>query len=162
MQNSHCNSQNSKISDGGWKEGWVTSSKWNGLTCVWTDFLMRIHIWTEKCKILTITSNIAKSVMVAKMRVGWPPLNGVVQPVSRRVFWVDSESEHKIFIADLQPLLQSDYSELSGRTSCNILWLMSLIHNLDLLDGQMEDLKRESSYLACHPCYGCFDILTLK
>jgi hypothetical protein len=40
----------------------------------------------EKCKILTITPNIAKSVMVAEMKVGLPPLNGVVQPVSRQVF----------------------------------------------------------------------------
>jgi hypothetical protein len=30
---------------------------------------------------------------------------------------------------------------------------MSLIHNLDLSDKKMEDLKRESSYLACHPCF---------
>jgi hypothetical protein len=27
---------------------------------------------------------------------------------------------------------------------------MSLIHHLDLSDEQMEDLERESSYLACH------------
>jgi hypothetical protein len=39
--------------------------------------------------------------MVAEMRVGWPPPNGVVQPVSRLVFWVDSESGHKIFMANL-------------------------------------------------------------
>ena len=37
----------------------------------------------------------------------------------------------------------------------------TVIHYLDLYDGQMEVLKRESSYLACHSCYGCFNILTL-
>ena len=42
-QNSHCSSQYSWTNDGGWNEGWVTSSEWNGLTCVWTGCLRRIH-----------------------------------------------------------------------------------------------------------------------
>ena len=52
--------------------------------------------WAVKCEILTITPNLAKSVMEAEMRAEWPSPNGVVPPESKPVFWGDSESGHEI------------------------------------------------------------------
>jgi hypothetical protein len=50
-------------------------------------FSKRIQIWIKKHKILTVALNMARSMMVAEMRVEWPLPNGMVWLVSRLVFF---------------------------------------------------------------------------
>jgi hypothetical protein len=84
-----------------WNPGGFTSVL-DGSTCIWTHFSRRIQIWIEKHEILTAALNMARSMMVAEMRIGWPPLNGMVWLVSRPVFWGEPISEQRNMKFSLQ------------------------------------------------------------
>jgi hypothetical protein len=160
--NFHRSSQYSWIGDGYRGEGRVTCSDRDGLTCIQTHYLKRLWIWRGKFEISTIAPNIAESVMGTGVRVGWPALIGMVWLVSRPIIWRDFESEEGIIIAGLQPLIQPKQSRVPRRGSGDLLQMGWFIYHLDLFDEENPDMKRESLYQACSPCYGCFNVLTLN
>ena len=59
------------------KLGNMTSSIWDGLTCIWTCFLRRFWIWTGKFQIPIVAPNMARSVKIWKydqLHLGWSNL----------------------------------------------------------------------------------------
>ena len=142
--------------------GQVTFTDWDGSTCIQTYFLRRIWIWRGKFEIPTVAPNMAELVMGTGVRVGWTSLIRMVQLVFRPIFWRDSESEERIIIAGLQPLIQPKQSRVPRRGSDDLLQMGWFIYYLDLFDEENLDMKRESLYQACSPCYSCFNILTLN
>ena len=61
-----CYAQNGDWGPGG---GLEMFSDWDDLTCVWTGFSRRIHIWIGKFEILTVAPDMARSMIVAEMTV---------------------------------------------------------------------------------------------
>ncbi len=60
-------------------EGGKMFSNWDDLNCVWTQILRRIQILTGKFEIITMYLVMARSMVVAVIRVGWPLLNQMFQ-----------------------------------------------------------------------------------
>jgi len=95
----------------------------------------------------------ARSVIVAEMRIGWPLPNGVVWPVSRPVFWGESifeQRKHEILTIAPNMARSSD-------GGWNESWVTSPNGVFDMcLDGFLRRFRiwtRNLHKLTCSPCY---------
>ena len=95
-------------------------------------------------------------------RVRWLPRFRWFDPPTRPTTWGELESQDRIFIIGLWPVIQPNGSRVMRRGSGDLLQMGWSICHLDWFSKSFKDWNRESSYLICGPCYSCFGILTLK
>ena len=89
----------------------------------------------------------------------WLAPCGMVQLVSRVIFWKDSEYAPEICIADLYPCYRQINPGIR-RWSGDLVQMIWSIHHLGLFCEWIQDLKRIFTYLTCSPWYSCFSVIT--